>query len=86
MVGRPYNRNNFLDNLIAGNYVVTSTIFGCDEGYSKIVVRRRKRESEIPINMHFPIPYEYSGCRPNEEIEKIKMEIKKEVEKRKKRD
>lgn len=79
-----YKKNGFIELLKSGDYIVSSTPFGCLEGYSKIVVRRKTRKSkpfrnDIPNLIRVPIPDEYSKCRTNAEIRKLKQEIKEKL-------
>ncbi len=79
-----YEKNDFIELLKSGDYIVSSTPFGCREGYSKIVIRRKTRKSKrfsdvIPKLIRVPIPDKYSKCRTNAEIRKLKQEIKEEL-------
>lgn len=70
-----YGKKEFLNLLKKGDHIVSSTPFGCQEGYSKIIVRRK---TGISANI-VPVPNEYSKCRTNVEIKKLKREIKDEL-------
>ncbi len=70
-----YEKNGFIELLKSGDYIVSSTPFGCREGYSKIVVRKKKGKS---VNV-VPIPDEYSRCKADAEIEKLKRDIKESL-------
>lgn len=91
MIKIPYSKENFYRNLEEFIYKgieleVSSSPFGCKEGYSKIYIRRK----DIPYNsielykfydkfydkFHFPLPEEYSRCRRDSEIKLLKQEIK----------
>lgn len=70
-----YSKKEFLELLKKGDYVISSTPFGCEEGSSKIVVRRKEGKSVTVV----PIPDEFSKCRTHAEIRKLKQEIKEEL-------
>lgn len=70
-----YGKKEFLNLLKQGDYIVSSTPFGCQEGDSKIIIRRKTGKS---VNV-VPVPEEYSKCRTNAEIKKLKQEIKEEL-------
>ncbi len=61
---------------------VSSSPFGCKEGYSKIYIRRKDiHHDSIELykfydKFHFPMPKEYSKCRQDSEIKLLKQEIK----------
>jgi len=61
---------------LGGKWVVSSTPFGCKSGYSKIFLRR-KRDEPSSVRVHIR-----SKCLPNEEVKKIKSQIRELLRKR----
>ena len=56
---------------LGGEWVVSSTPFGCKFGYSKVYLRRKKDEpSSVRLHIH-------TGCLPNEEIKQLKNQIRR---------
>ena len=55
---------------LSGEWVVSSTPFGCKFGYSKVYLRR-KRDEPSSVRVHI-----CSRCLPDEEVKKIKSQIR----------
>lgn len=61
---------------LGGEYVVSSTPFGCPEGYSKVYLRR-KRATKPWESLKVRLPM--SGCLPNEEVKELKKKIRSQL-------
>jgi hypothetical protein len=57
-------------NSLGGEWIVSSTPFGCAFGNSKIYLRKKRGKSGGII---------YSDCLPDEEVKKIKNSLKKQI-------
>lgn len=61
---------------LEGDWIVSSTPFGCAEGHSKVFLRRRKIVKGWQ-NVRIKLPM--SECLPNEQAEELKRQIREEV-------
>jgi len=55
---------------LGGEWVVSSSPFGCVQGSSKIYLRRKRGRSGGIV---------YSNCLPDEEVNKIKKQLKEQL-------
>jgi hypothetical protein len=55
---------------LGGDWIVSSSPFGCIPGSSKIYLRRKRGRSGGII---------YSDCLPDEEVKKIKKQLKEQI-------
>jgi len=61
---------------LGGEYVVSSTPFGCPEGYSKVYLRR-KQVTKAWESLKVTLPM--SECLLNHEAEELKKEIRRQL-------
>jgi len=63
---------------LGGEWIVSSTPFGCPEGYSKVYLRRRKiKRAWSSLKVRLPM----SECLPNEEAEGLKRKMREQLRK-----
>ena len=63
---------------LGGEWTVSSTPFGCPQGYSKVYLRRKrvaKAWESLKVRLHM------SGCLPNNEAEEMKKQIREQLKK-----
>lgn len=61
---------------LKGDWIVSSTPFGCPEGHSKVFLRRRKIDKAWQsVRVKLPM----SVCLPNEKAEELKRQIREEI-------